>query len=89
MIDAGTQEGQTEGQGDCALEIQGLGGDVALIVVQRQYGGVASQLGLVEYRIGADGADHPEAALLCFGDGGHHFLNFLIPEQTMFTAVRV
>ncbi len=43
----------------------------------------------MEHRVGADGADDPEAASLRLGDGRLHFPDLLVAEQAMLPAMGV
>jgi hypothetical protein len=89
VVHRGADEGQTEGHRDGALEIHHLGGDVSLIVVQRQHGVERAVQGEMKDRIGGDGTGNVEAELSGLSNRRLQFPRFFIAEQAVLAAVGI
>ena len=89
VVDARTEKGQAEREGDGPLEIEGLAGDVALVVVEREDGRVAPRLGEMEDRIGPDRPGDGDSARARLGDGGDYLAALLVAEEAVLAAMRI
>ncbi len=89
MIDGGSQEGQAARHTDCTFKIQSLGGNVTLVVIQRQHRVEASCFCQVENGIGRNGAHDQVAPGLGLSHRRLNLPGLFVAEKPMFPGMWV
>ena len=89
VVHAGAQNRHPAGDGHGAREIEGLAGDVPLVVVERHHRRKATRPREVEHRIRRNGTFHGQAFRAQRFDGGREDGILLVAEKPVFAAVGV